>query len=291
MNRRFQRGPDYGFAIPALIALGYKGAEKAAQYLPGSDEDVPWLGLSTYVWAKRLNEVHDFDGIKPEQALAAVQAAERGEGLSAIIGAVPARAYVAARTVGEAKLKAALLLSLGARYLSSRQLLNAAKQLVAVQPAELKLRDQRMIGQVYDNARGHLRFAAAASSRPGDRQIKALDLILAEGGKVENVIAAQGRQIDAALEAQIAADTKTAAVRAAYERAQQVGRVGLNVAGRAGGVAGGLLDWLDPGKPEQGAPSWVWWAAGLGGAAVLLGVIYMAQSSGGDAEEYDDGEG
>jgi hypothetical protein len=286
MNQRFQRGPDYGFAVPALIALGYK----AAQYLPGSDEDVPWLGLSTYVWAKRLNEVHDFDGIKPEQALAAVQAAERGEGLSAIIGAVPARAYVAARTVGEAKLKAALLLSLGARYLSSRQLLNAAKQLVAVQPAELKLRDQRMIGQVYDNARWHLRDVAAVK-RPGDRQIKALDLILAEGGKVENVIAAQGRQIDAALEAQIAADIKTAGVRAAYERAQQVGRVGLNVAGRAGGVAGGLLDWIDPGKPEKGTPSWVWWAAGLGGAAVLLGVIYMAQNSGGDAEEYDDGEG
>ncbi len=273
MRRR--RG-DYGFILPAAAYVGTQiGPSLRAAYedVRGAfGDDVPVVGAGAYLYAVKLNAAYDFDGMQPEQAAEQVALAERRVRLSAVVGNVPARAFTGARTVADAKLKAATLLAVGARYMNAQTLLNAAKNLLRVEVADTRQRDPAAVASVLARAADHVKLAAAA--RPADPQVRYLLAIFEQGARTENVVAAQQRQMDPVIEAQRFAQNVEQDAR------QGAKKVGGTLCDLADMLPGGLAVSLGCRSGNKGAarfPTWVYWAGALGGAAVLLGVVALAQ--------------
>ena len=274
--RRRGRSQDYGVVLPAAFYVGTQigpSLRSAYEDVRGAfGDDVPLVGAGAYLYAKHLNAAYDFDGMRPEQAAEQVRLAEQRVRLSAVVGNVPARAFTGARTVADAKLKAATLLAVGARYMNAQTLLNAAKNLLRVEVADTRQRDPAAVASVLARAADHVRLAAA--TRPADPQVRYLLGVFEQGAKAENVQAAQQRQMDPVIEAQRFAQNVEADAR------QGSKKVGGMICDIADWLPGGLAVSLGCRGGRSGAerlPKWVWWAGALGGATLLLGLVALAQ--------------
>lgn len=272
-----QRRPDYGtppaVALPAIYVGEKVGSALRSAYedVRGAfGDDVPLVGAGAYLYAKHLNAAYDFDGMRPEQAAEQVRLAEQRVRLSAVVGNVPARAFTGARTVADAKLKAATLLAIGARYMNAQTLLNAAKNLLRVEVADTRQRDSATVAAVLARAADHVRLAAA--TRPADPQVRYLLGVFEQGAKAENVQAAQQRQMDPVIEAQRQAEDMKARAR---NLARKAGKGAKTAAEWVPGLLPGFLGGREPGG--RLLPKWVWWAGALGGATLLLGLVALAQ--------------
>lgn len=272
-RRRSDYGAPPAVALPAIYVGEKVGSALRSVYADvrgAFGDDVPTVGAGAYLYAKRLNAAYDFDGMRPEQAAEQVALAEQRVRLSAIVGNLPARVFTGARTVADAKLKAATLLAVGARYMNAQTLLNAAKNLLRVELADTRQRDPVAVASVLARAADHVKLAAAM--RPADPQVRYLLDVFEQGARVENVQAAQQRQMDPVIEAQRHAEDMKARARAL---AQKAGKGAKTAAEWVPGLLPAFLGGREPGG--RLLPKWVWWAGALGGAALLIGVVAVTR--------------
>lgn len=242
--------------MPVFLLFPAAAAAVVAQRL-----DVPVMGLGAYASAVYLNKKYDFTGIKPTLALSEVDKADRQEPLRGgqVIGNVPARAYTSARTVADAKLKLAVVYALGARYLNSPQLRNAARQSLLFTSADAANRDPYQIADLYKVAIQAIRMAGAYSAQgPGDRQIRALVKILDETGKLDRIAGVQTNQLDPVAEAH----------RAEEELKETISN--LNP----------VPDWLNPFSdkpdPKKRQRELILWSVGVGSVVALTLITVSA---------------
>jgi len=237
-----------------MFLLPYIGAAAGAAGAASYNLDVPVLGLPAYAAAKVLNQRYDFTGITPEQAAREIELATGKVPLygGTIIGNVPARAYTAARNLGEAKLKIAIVYALAARYLKAPQMVNAARNSLNVTAADMAERDPRAIGQAYQVAIQSVTLAGAyGPGGPGDKQVKALLAIRRENRKAQSIAAVQSNQLDPV----------TAAYRADDELKETISK--LNP----------VPDWLNPFSnkpdPKKRQRELILWSVGVGSVVAL----------------------
>jgi hypothetical protein len=274
-RRRGDYGAPPAVALPAIYVGEKVGSALRSVYADvrgAFGDDVPTVGAGAYLYAKRLNAAHDFDGMRPEQAAEQVHLAEQRVRLSAIVGNLPARVFTGARTVADAKLKAATLLAVGARYMNAQTLLNAAKNLLRVELADTRQRDPVAVASVLARAADHVKLAAAM--RPADPQVRYLLDVFGQGARVENVQAAQQRQMDPVVEAQRFAQNVEEDAR---QGAKKVGGTLCDVADLLPGALAVSLGCRAGNKGAARVPKWVWWAGALGGAALLIGVVAVTR--------------
>lgn len=242
--------------MPVYLLFPAAAAAVVAQRL-----DVPVMGLGAYASAVYLNKRYDWTGITPTQALAEVDKADRREPLRGgqIIGNVPARSYTAARNVADAKLKLAVAYALGARYLQSPQLRNAARQSLLLIDTDPQNRDPRQIGDLYQVAIQAITMAGAyGPNGPGDKQIRALVKILGETGKADRIAGAQNLQLDPAEQAYTAEDNL------------------INTLNKLNPVPDWINPFSDKPDPKKRQRELILWSVGVGSVVALTLITISA---------------